>query len=251
MKDLSYKALDIVTLGRGVKRRIGTESVRFPARWSRYYEQEYEPDTFRFLKRSLRPGSVMMDIGAHIGLFSVVAAKVVGASGKVYSFEPTPFTRSVLSEVVELNGFSNVVEIRPEAVSDKPGVTTFFDTGDVISNANSLVKTFRSREGIEVPVTSVDEFVGAKGITVSCLKIDVEGAELDLLKGARETLMSMRPAVRLGLHPPAITDNGQSLDEIWSLLDEYGLTPEFDGEVVDREWFCGQREIFDVNLSRN
>lgn len=248
IKEAAYKALDLATLGRGVSRQIGGDAIRFPARFSRYYEADYEPETFRFFRENVRPGNTVLDIGAHIGLFSVVTARLVGKSGKVYAFEPTKFTRSVLSEVVGLNGVADIVEVRPEAVAEKRGVTTFFDTGDAISNANSLVKTFRSKEGVEVPVTTVDEFVKDKGLKVDCLKIDVEGVELDLLKGARETIMSMRPAMRLGLHPPAIRDNGQDLEDIWSILEEYRLRPEMNRKVVEREWFCSQPELFDVDL---
>ena len=107
-------------------------------------------------------------------------AREVGESGRVFAFEPTPFTRSVLKEVVALNGCSDMVEVRGEAVSASEGKATFFDTGDDVSNANSLVKTSRSKREIEVPLTSVDAFVNERGLRVLCIKIDVEGAELDV-----------------------------------------------------------------------
>src|SRR5688572_28213430 len=141
IKEIGYSVLNFFTLGRGIVREIGGERIRFPTRWSRYYEAEYEPETFAFFRQNVKKGDTVLDIGGHIGLFAVVTAKLVGSEGKVYSFEPTPFTRSVLKDVIELNGVSEVVEVRPEAVSSKSGDTVFFDTGDTISNANSLVKT--------------------------------------------------------------------------------------------------------------
>ena len=248
IKQAAYKVLDTVTLGRGVERTIGGEKIKFPARWSRYYEADYEPETFRFFSESLKVANTVLDIGGPIGLFAVVAARLVGASGKVFSFEPTPFTRGVLQEVVELNGCSDIVEVRAEAVTAEQGEMTFFDTGDAISNANSLVRTERSRGEITVPTTSVDEFAAERGLKIDCLKIDVEGAELDLLRGARNTFLNDRPAARLGLHPPFITANGQTLDEIWDLLAEYKMHVVFEGESVTREWFVSQPELFDVNL---
>lgn len=248
LKDTAYKALDAVTLGRGVARTIGGEKIRFPARWSRYYESDYEPETFRFFRENVRVGNTVLDIGGHIGLFAVVTGRLVGREGKVFSFEPTPFTRSVLQEVVVLNGCSETVEVRGEAVSSEGGVTTFFDTGERISNANSLVKTDLSKAEIRVPTISVDEFAAERKLKIDCLKIDVEGAELDVLRGARNTFRSDKPVARLGLHPPFIIQNGETLDEIWDLLMEYELDVIFEKELMTRDRFCSRDELFDVNL---
>ncbi len=248
IKDLAYKTLNVVTGGAGVERQIGGEAIRFPARFSRYYEAGYEPESFRFFHGNVKAGDTVLDIGGHIGLFAVVNAKLVGGAGKVFSFEPTPFTRGVLQEVVDLNGVSEIVEIRGEAVSSKRGETVFFDTGDTISNANSLVKTARSKREIPITLISVDEFVKERGLTVNCLKIDVEGSELDVLTGARETFLSMRPVARLGLHPQFVVQNDQSLDDIWRILAEYKLRVIFDGDPVEKDWFCSQDDLFDVNL---
>jgi len=248
IKTLAYKAVDVLTLGRGIERTIGGEKIKFPARWSRYYEADYEPETFRFFRENLKTGNTVLDIGGHIGLFAVVTARLVGSNGKVFSFEPTPFTRGVLQEVVALNGCGEIVEVRAEAVTSQRGEMTFFDTGETISNANSLVKTELSRTEIRVPTISIDEFVMERRLTVDCLKIDVEGAELDVLRGARTTFFDDRPVARLGLHPPFIVQNGQSLDEIWELLGEYELDVIFEDQPVEREWFVSQEQLFDVNL---
>ncbi len=247
-KSAVYKVLDALTPGRGIERSINGERIRFPARWSRYYEADYEPETFRFFRENVKKGDVVLDIGGHIGLFAVVTARLVGNSGKVYSFEPTPFTRSVLKEIVDLNDCSETVEVRGEAVSLQSGETTFFDTGDAISNANSLVRSERSKNGITVPLVSVDEFTQKNNLKVNCLKIDVEGAEFDVLVGARETFLSHRPVARLGLHPPFIVNNNQTLADIWQILSEYKYNILFEGKAVDKEWFCSQPELFDVNL---
>lgn len=248
VKELVYKTLDVLTLGKGIKRLIGGETIRFPARWSRYYEADYEPETFEFFRTHLKRGDTVLDIGGHIGLFAVLTARLVGPEGKVYTFEPTPFTRNVLQQVVDLNNCSETVEVRGEAVSSKSGETIFFDTGNTISNANSLVRTERSKREIPVSMISVDEFVKEQGLKVDCLKIDVEGAELDVLRGARETFLDQRPSARLGLHPPFIVQNGQTLQEIWQLLSEYKLNVIFEGKPVQRDWFCSRPELFDVNL---
>jgi len=248
VKELAYKTIDVVTHGSGINRNIGGEQIRFPVRWSRYYESDYEPETFSFFRKYLKPGNTVLDIGGHIGLFAILTAKLVRPSGKVYTFEPTPFTRQVLEEVVDLNECSDQVEVRSEAVSAKRGTTVFYDTGNEISNANSLVKTELSQKEIPIELISVDEFAAERGLAVDCIKIDVEGAEMDVLLGARETFLSQRPVARLGLHPRFIVQNGQSLEDIWNILSEYKLEVVFDGTTVDKEWFCSQPDLFDVNL---
>lgn len=248
LKNISYQALELLTLKRGIVRQIGGFAIRFPARWSRYYESNYEPETFKFFCNHLKPSDMVLDIGGHIGLFAVVASRIVGEKGRVFSFEPTPFTRQVLSEVVKLNDCVGNVEVRGEAMSKEKGQAVFYDTGDEISNANSLVKTERSKKGIEVTLTSVDEFAKERSLSVNCLKIDVEGAELDVLRGARATFLHSRPVARLGLHPPFIAQFGQTLEEIWDILESYKLRVEFEEKRVEREWFCAQQDLFDVNL---
>lgn len=248
LKAFIYRLLDATTSHAGIKRMICGESLRFPVRWSRYYETDYEPETFQFFRKNLKPGDTVLDIGAHIGLFSVLTSRLVGDGGKVYAFEPTPFTRGVLQEVIRLNGCDGNVEVLPEAVADKAGTTYFFDTGTEVSNANSLVQTERSMEKIEIPVTSVDAFVAERGITINCLKIDVEGAEYDLLKGAKKVLTEHRPIARLGLHPESMSANGHSLEMIWEILEHYKYTPEYNGSPISKQKFCSQPTLFDVNL---
>ena len=248
IKEAAYKALDVVTLGWGIERNIGGERIRFPARWSRYYQADYELETFRFFRENLKRGDTVLDIGGHIGLFAVVAGRIVGCDGKVFTFEPTPFTRSVLEQVVRLNEGGGIVEVRGEAVSATSGTATFFDTGDAISNANSLVKTARSKAEMPVKLVSVDEFAMERSLKIDCLKIDVEGAELNVLIGGRETFLTQRPIARLGLHPQFILQNGQTLDDIWHVLSEYKLDVISEGRPVEKEWFCSQTELFDVSL---
>lgn len=247
-KSVVYGALDISTSRRGIKRTIGGEEIRFPARWFRYYEADYEPETFSFLRTHLTEGQTALDVGAHIGLFSVVMARLVGASGHVFSFEPTPLTNEVLTETVRLNGCEEIVEVRAEAVSDKTGTATFYDTGYAASNANSLVRGENSQGGLEVKTTSIDEFAAQRGLAVNCIKIDVEGAELYALRGAARTFAENRPVVSLGLHPPFLEDARAALSEIWKLLSDYRMTVVYKGQPVEEDWFCQQRDLFDVHL---
>src|ERR1700741_5332182 len=103
IKNISYSLLNLVTLGRGVARNINGMKGRFPAKWSRYYESNYEEDTYNFLKGHIRPGMDIIDIGAHLGLFSTFCSKLTEGNGKIVCFEPTPGTFSILQQTLRLN----------------------------------------------------------------------------------------------------------------------------------------------------
>lgn len=259
IKALAYGALDVCTLGLGVPRVVCGERIRVPARWCRWYPSAYEPETFAFLRSRVRPGATVMDVGAHFGLFTVLMARLVGPAGRVVGFEPTPQTRAVLEAMVRLNGIASMVEVRSEAVCGETGTAVFFDAETPVSYANSLIHTYRSRTGLEVPTVRLDDFVAERGLHVGCLKIDVEGAELGLLRGARETFLRCRPSAALSLHPGPIRESGGSLAEIWDLLKEYRMaveplnapgTPSEVGSVSpDGEWFVRRDDLFDVALT--
>ncbi len=246
-KTLVYGAVEVMTAGRGVPRRIGGEVIRFPARWSRYYESDYEPETFRFLREHCGDGDLVLDIGAHVGLFSVVTARLVGTGGRVFSFEPTAGTREILERTVQLNGLGDRIEVRSEAVTRSSGTATFFETGDPGSNANSLVaSTNRHRHQIRVETTSIDDFANSRSIGVNCIKIDAEGNELAVLQGGEQILREQQPAIALALHPSALNAAGGSLEEIWALLEKVGMVVTAGGRPLDREAFCAREELFDV-----
>lgn len=248
LKSAAYGGLELLTLRRGLTRVIGAEAIRFPPRWSRYYPGNYEPETFRFLAEYCRPGQTAMDIGAHLGLFSVVMARRVGGTGKVFSFEPTDATRSVLTRVISLNGFGSIVEVRSEAVSGCCGTVPFHQTPEIVSNANSIVRTGRTVRHVTVPTTTVDTFLAERCMRVDCLKIDAEGAELEILRGAECTLRECRPSLCLSLHPALLQQMHGSLPEVWDLLRGQNMVVACEGQAVDRAWFCGKSELFDVHV---
>jgi FkbM family methyltransferase len=250
LKATAYGTLDLVTAGRGVRRTVNGEPYRFPARWCRYYPAVYEPETAAFLRAHCKPGDVALDIGAHIGLFSVLMARLVGQAGRVFSFEPTPLTRAVLEQTVRLNDAQGVIEVRGEAVSRTTGTASFHDAGAALGAANSLVPIDRPDAGpvIPVPTIRVDDFVRERGVVPRCLKIDAEGAELDVLLGAERALTAARPVADLALHPAALARAGGSLKQLWDVLRDYRMGVVRDGGAVTEDWFCRQDGLFNVHL---
>jgi FkbM family methyltransferase len=175
-------------------------------------------------------------------------ARLVGPKGQVFSFEPTALTRKVLRRTVRINGCATVVQVRPEAVAQRTGDAMFYDTGDPGSNANSLVSTPRRHLGTKVPTISLDDFAGARGLKVNALKIDVEGAELDVLRGASETFMRCRPVAHLSIHPAAIQQAAGSLAGVWELLQRYRMSVTRGVNPMAEAEFCQAQDLFDVQI---
>lgn len=221
MKEFIYKLLDIVSMGNGLKRRINGHTLRLPTRYFKYFPETYEAENFEFLSESCKPGAVIIDIGAHIGLFSIIAAQVTGKKGKVYAFEPAPATYALLQKTVLINHEEQVIETVQKAVGKENGKITFFVSDNQADNSNSLVnyKKDRSLQGIDVAVTTIDNFVQEKNITrLDFIKIDAEGAEYDTLQGAADTLKNLKPFCIVAIHPEPIAAKGDRLEDIYDFI---------------------------------
>jgi FkbM family methyltransferase len=245
LKGTLYTAVDTALLGRGVPRRINGQVIRFPARYSRYYPSSYQPETHSFLRSHCTSGTAAIDVGAHIGLFTVVMAKLVGPEGQVFSFEPTPDSFAALREAVRLNGYEESVNLRRQAVSSHDGRLEFFMTPTSVSNANSLVGG-PGAEQVEVDVVRLDSLEPRRRVSV--IKVDAEGAEVQVLEGARDLISRDQPAIALDVHPSAIEQSGSSLSRLCQVIDELALEPWQAQERISAEWIRQQREIFDLQL---
>lgn len=172
-----------------------------------------ETPHYVWIRERLRPGDTAINCGANMGLFSTMMADCVGPSGTVHSFEPSPRVRRDLARVLHLNELP-WVRICPSAVADQCGVATFCEIldADVRRNASHLSTAGRdgftgalSQHAIKVPVTTLDHHVEETGIAPRLIKIDVEGAEFDVLEGARETVRRFRPLLAIEIHPDSHT----------------------------------------------
>jgi FkbM family methyltransferase len=150
----------------------------------------FEVSECRFVSRLLGPGMTVVDVGAHHGLYSLLASKRVGPKGRVFAFEPSPRERARLEKHLLVNRCRNV-STYPFAIGSKSGSEDLFLVNGAEDYCNSLrpPAVAASTSKIRVEVTSLDEFLEHADIHhVDFLKLDVEGAELDVLKGARRTL---------------------------------------------------------------
>lgn len=182
------------------------------------YGMKEQKETEVFLSR-VHSGMTLLDIGANIGLYSLLSAKRLGGSGFVHAFEPTPFVANRLRDNVRLNHFHNVI-VNQIALSDQAGTVKFYVHEE--ADCSSLAAV--SSNSIEVQTMSLDEYLRRAAIQrVDLIKIDVEGAEVKVLRGAQALLSRPdAPTIMLEFNPPLLTLMGTSDDELAALLSSYG-----------------------------
>ncbi len=149
----------------------------------------------RFLRRFLQPGMTFIDLGAHHGLYSVLASALVGPRGRVLAFEPTPSIVRRLRWHVRLNGGRNVEVFAAAVGAKKSTVTLFVPTRgvDTISSLRPPGRTDAPVQRIEVELVSLDDVLAERHlIEVDLIKLDVEGAEPQVLDGAVQLLARQR-----------------------------------------------------------
>jgi FkbM family methyltransferase len=152
------------------------------------------PDMRRALLDVLQPGMRFVDVGAHAGHFTLIGSRAVGPSGRVLAVEPAPRSLGYLRQHIDMNGLANV-DVVDVAISDRTGQARF--TTDPGSLAAHL-----SDDGAEqVATTTLDDLVASWGAgPPGCVKLNIEGAELEALRGAERTLAEARPVLLVATH---------------------------------------------------
>lgn len=180
----------------------------------------------RIFLEYLKPGMVFFDIGAHLGYYSMLASKLVGGTGQVHCFEPTPSTFQVLQANVAATGNSHANQC---AVFSGQGTATFNDYGLRWSDCNSLYgarldeKTLSSINpaSYNVETISIDAYLNGRGLEADFIKIDAESAEIEILKGMEHTLSNSKPMITMEVGDMDI-EGVPSSREIVSYLSEKG-----------------------------
>lgn len=145
-------------------------------------------------ERVLRPGHHVVDIGGYVGYFTMLAAQAVGAGGRVTTFEPVPDNAASIRRSAETNGFGHVV-VEQMALSDGEGRGRIYverEEGGAASSTSSLAGS--GNEFVEVPVTTLDRYACDHGLArLDLVKIDVEGLEVEVVRGMETVMRTLRP----------------------------------------------------------
>jgi FkbM family methyltransferase len=178
----------------------------------------WEPEVQAALARLLQPGNVVFDIGAATGFYSIIAARCVGPGGTVVAFEPAPENLAALRHNVGLNALENV-EVIEAAIADDEGQAVMVpEATDEVSLVMKRVEAGPDN-GSTVEVTSLDALRAAGRIPVpDVIKMDVEGVEVEVLRGARDILAAHGPVLLIEVH--------ERWTELAPLLKDAGYTYE-------------------------
>lgn len=180
----------------------------------------FEPQTLRHFENAVSPGSSVLDVGANIGIFSLLAAQQVGASGRVIAVEPDPRSRRWLSRNAVANGFADVISVVAAALGSAPG-TAELVLNESDPSQSALGEAGVSHDSVMVRVMTGDELLRT---AVDVVKIDVEGREIDVLKGL-EGLFTRSPDVVVfcELNPRTLRLNGHEAEDLTRELERQGF----------------------------
>jgi FkbM family methyltransferase len=214
-----YRLAVRVRTGGSVRARLpGGEEVRLLPEYRFVTWNRAEYDAFR---QAAAPGSVALDVGANVGAYALAMGMWVGDGGRVFAFEPAPEAFRGLARHVALNGLDGVVTPVRAAAAGRTGTAMLAVDG--VSGANRL-----HAAGERVDAITLDDFCARENVAPALIKIDVEGAELEVLRGARETIRRGGAGLALfvEMHPTLWREMGISAADVRAELDAQGLRAE-------------------------
>jgi len=179
-----------------------------------YIRGDYEPWVVEWLSQRLQRGGTFVDVGAHLGYFTLIAANIVGPKGRVIAFEPDPRNAALLAANVSSAGKDATVEIVRAALGAKDGTTPFQIGHDYCSRVPAEAQASGTAAVRQVALDSFDIPPGA------VIKVDVEGHEIDVLLGARSHLDQRRATWIIEVHGPSLER------AVLTTLRQYGYAPE-------------------------
>jgi len=178
--------------------------------------EKYETNLFKSVAGE---GMTVVDLGANIGYYTLLAAKLVGRKGRVFAFEPAPDNFSLLLKNIDANGYDNIIPV-PKAVSNKTGTTKLFlhrmNKGD-----HRIYDSHDGREAITVDATTLDAFFENGQYPIDVIKMDIQGAEMAALQGMTEAVLK--------------NDSLKIFTEFWpEMLQKFGFSPlEFLSKFIE------------------
>lgn len=204
-----------------------------------YLINEYEKAELTYLKNSLQVGQTFIDIGANIGLFSLMAAKLVGAQGMVISFEPFEANYRAFCKNVVLNKLEQI-QANKIAVTDYDGdIDLFYDTAEA-NKGMATTLAVSEGESEKVPACKLDSYFASshEKREVHFIKLDIEGGEFPALKGMKNLLKQYKPILLIEMEDALIEQTDYTIEEMHQYLfeleyEKYYLTDE--GELSKTE----------------
>ena len=220
----------------------------------------FEPYTTEVIKQNISNGDLVMDIGANIGYFTLIMAKGIKENGKVFSFEPEPKNFELLKKNVEINNYSNVI-LEKKAIGNKTGIAKLY-LADRKNNIfhSGMHRIFRSdlvsqiSNPVSINIIKLDDYLqDLKFIKkIRLIKIDVEGAEFDVLKGMSKILDENKGIkIVMEFSSENLEDYGSNPSDVMDFLINKGFKLSIINEVEKRmEEITGIKGIIDSEAKK-
>lgn len=208
--------------------------------WFLFVFGGFEEQLQEIMLKKMPSGGTFVDCGANIGVHTCAIARR-RPNGRVVAIEPVNFLQERLRTNVRVNRLTNV-EVVPTAVGDQTGqVEIFVPHQDASNQAQASVRkrSYLDHSGVMVPIDTLDNIIASIGSpSVSVIKIDVEGQELEVLRGARRTLATDRPILYLEFDAEVVGDSELRWEPIEQTLNEagYHVTGKVKGGMIIAEW---------------
>jgi|TARA_B110000438_G_scaffold23772_1_gene21849 FkbM family methyltransferase len=197
----------------------------------------YEPVQTEIVKKFVKKGDNVIDVGAHVGYYTFLMAKMVGNEGKVYSFEPDPENFALLKKGIEANNLKNVEIIQKAVSNTNSTIKLFLSDTDRATNRIYDAGINDAHKIIEVETCSIDEFLNEKEIKIDFVKIDAEGSEQGVIEGMKTTLKN--------------NSNITMMTEFFPfLIEKYGSSPKKYLQTLEEMSFNIQNIMEDGVLSK-
>lgn len=182
----------------------------------------YEEAETELVKKLVKKGMTVVDIGANIGYYSLIFAELVGNKGKVYAFEPDPNNYELLVKNIRVNNYTNIIPIR-KAISDKCGKNKLFIHKTGFGCCSLSGKNVDDKAGVvNVEVTTLDRFF-KKSDKIDFIKMDAEGAEGLIIEGGKNTIKNNDLKIVMEFYPRLLKNLGSNPARLLNKLEKHGF----------------------------
>ncbi|MDD3783490.1 MAG: FkbM family methyltransferase [Candidatus Portnoybacteria bacterium] len=186
-------------------------------------DKVYEPTETNIVRGQINKGDIVVDMGANIGYYTLIFAGLVGKSGKVFAFEPDRDNFALLSKNVKENKFDNVILIN-KAISDKNGQTKLYLSKDNKGD-HRIYDSGENRDSVVVDVVCLDDFLGEYKHKINFIKMDIQGAEGNALKGMIDIIKNSKKIKILAeFWPMGLSNFNFNPKEFLEILEDYGFS---------------------------
>jgi FkbM family methyltransferase len=211
--------------GKGIPWTVNGVEFRIDPRERPRFGEHYEAETAAFLQSRIRSGMTCFDIGANVGAYVLQLGNWSKPDGRIIAFEPNTGARDVLATHIEWNGLDSRVTVVPMAVGSSVGESVMYAAGadgmSRLSEANRGLKD--SAIESKVAVTTIDTYCRAHNVWPDLILLDIEGFEIEALRGAREAIARSRPVIVIEMHPNVWSSSAASRPQVELLFAELGV----------------------------